>query len=54
MPLHFRAFTRFTRSPGLVLIPQRLTIGAAIEELILVWEYQDEAEFVNQILFLPL
>jgi hypothetical protein len=54
MPLHFRAFTRLSRSPGLVLIPQRLTIGAAIEELILVWECQDEDEFVNQILFLPL
>ncbi|HYL73089.1 MAG TPA: hypothetical protein VEU96_02735 [Bryobacteraceae bacterium] len=54
MPGHFREFTRARISPGLILIPQRLGIGAAIEELLLVWECADAEDLLNQILFLPL
>ncbi len=54
MPGHFREFTRARVSPGLILIPQRLSVGAAIEELMLVWECADAKELFNQILFLPL
>jgi len=42
MPQHFREFIREQQSPGLILIPQRLSIGAAIDELQLVWECNDE------------
>jgi predicted nuclease of predicted toxin-antitoxin system len=31
MELHFRRFVREQSSPGLILIPQRIPIGAAIE-----------------------
>jgi predicted nuclease of predicted toxin-antitoxin system len=54
MPGHFREFTVARRSPGLILIPQRLGIGTAIEELLLVWECTDAKEFQNQVLYLPL
>jgi hypothetical protein len=54
MPLHFREFTSAWASPGLILIPQRLSIGAAIEELLLVWECAEAREFRNQVLYLPL
>ncbi len=54
MPRHFREFTRARTSPGLILIPQRLGIGTAIEELLLVWECNDAKDFSNQVLYLPL
>jgi hypothetical protein len=54
MPRHFREFTGARTSPGLILIPQRLGIGAAIEELLLVWECTDAKELLNQVLYLPL
>lgn len=54
MPRHFREFISSRTSPGLILIPQRLGIGAAIEELLLVWECNEAREFLNQVLYLPL
>ena len=54
MPRHFREFIGASTSPGLILIPQRLGIGAAIEELLLVVECTDAKEFLNQVLYLPL
>lgn len=54
MPGHSREFTRARVSPGLILVPQRLGIGAAIEELLLVWECADAEDFLNQVLCLPL
>jgi hypothetical protein len=54
MPGHFRVFSRERVSPGLILIPQRLPIGTAIDELQLVWECYEEPQFVNNVIFLPL
>ena len=54
MPRHFRAFSRERVSPGLILIPQRLPIGTAIDELQLVWECYEEWQFVNNVIYLPL
>jgi len=54
MPRHFQEFTNARTSPGLILIPQRLGIGTAIGELLLVWECNDARDFLNKILYLPL
>ena len=54
MPRHFQEFISARTSPGLILIPQRLGIGTAIEELLLVWECNEAREFLNQVLYLPL
>ena len=54
MPRHFREFTGARTSPGLILIPQQLGIGAAVEELLLVWECTDAQELLNQVLYLAL
>jgi len=54
MPRHFQELTNARTSPGLILIPQRLGIGTAIEELLLVWECNDARDFLNKILYLPL
>lgn len=54
LPPHFRQFTARQTSPGVILIPQKLTPSAAIEELVTIWLASEAEEWVNQIRFLPL
>jgi hypothetical protein len=54
MELHFRSFTRGQTSPGLILIPQkRVSIGQAIDSLVLLWEVLDSADLENRICLVP-
>jgi hypothetical protein len=53
MPRFFDEFIRLQRSPGLVLIPQRLAMKIAIEELVLLWIASEAHEWENRICFLP-
>ena len=55
MPRHFSDFLQ-TRgySPGVILVPQSLPIGEAIEELLLIWGASDAEEWENRILRIPL
>ena len=55
MPGHFGDFLQ-TRgsSPGVILVPQYLPIGEAIEELLLIWSASDAEEWENRILRIPL
>ena len=51
---HFREFIGQQNSPGLVLIPQkRISIGEAIESLLLVWEVLDAADLENRVCLIP-
>jgi len=54
IPAHFQDFISQRRSPGAFLIPQRLPVGTAIEQLLLIWLASEAEEWVNQIRFLPL
>jgi len=54
MPRHFREFVQGEVSPGLILIPQKLALSVAIEELVLLWTASEDNEWVNQICYLPL
>jgi Domain of unknown function (DUF5615) len=54
MPRHFAKFIARRPSPGVLLIPQRLSIGAAIESLVLIWNSYDASEWRNRICYLPL
>ena len=55
LPAHFRAFkSGGQRSPGAFLIPQNLDIGAAIEELLLVWLASDASDWENRLEWLSL
>ena len=54
MPGHFRRFIEKQASPGLVIVPQELDIGQAIEELLLVWAASEADELENAVIFLPL
>ncbi len=55
LPVHFRAFRGTGRtSPSVLLIPQSLAVGVAIEELLLVWFASDSSEWENRLGWLPL
>ncbi|HTA41760.1 MAG TPA: DUF5615 family PIN-like protein [Bryobacteraceae bacterium] len=53
MPKHFREFVGNDRSPGLVLISQRVPIAPAIDDLVLLWELFDADELVNRAYRVP-
>jgi hypothetical protein len=55
MPAHFSAFRDAGhRSSGVFLIPQRLAIGAGIEELLLIWLASEASDWVDRLEWLPL
>jgi hypothetical protein len=54
MPRHFAAFLTTETSPGVLIIPQRLSVAIAAEDLILIWSSMDAEEWRNTIRFLPL
>jgi hypothetical protein len=55
MPRHFGDFVQAgNSSPGVILVPQRLPVGDAIEELVLIWAASDADEWQNRILRIPL
>jgi hypothetical protein len=54
MPGHFAEFIRQHTSPGVFIIAQRVSIRAAIEELLLIWSASDSDEWTNLIVELPL
>jgi hypothetical protein len=53
MPDHFREYTRRHVSPGLVLVPQELSIGKAIENILIICEACDEGDLENMICLVP-
>jgi hypothetical protein len=54
MPKHFAEFIQKQNSPGVLIISQKLEIGTAIEELILVWAASEAEEYTNTIRQLPI
>lgn len=54
MPQAFRRFIAQQSSPGLILIPQKLELRTAIEELVIIWLASEAEEWVNRIHYLPL
>ena len=54
MPSHFARFRETRSSPGVIIVSQDLDIGAAIEDLLLIWAATDAAEWVDQLGFVPL
>ena len=54
MSAHFARFLQRQSSPGLILVPQELDIGAAIEDLLLIWVASEAGEWRDRIDYLPL
>ena len=53
MPNHFRDYTRHRTSPGLILIPQVLSVGKAIEDVLPIGDACDVRDFENRICLVP-
>jgi hypothetical protein len=54
MPRHFADFITVETSSGVLIIPQRLSVAQAVEEIILVWIACEAEEWINRIYSLPL
>lgn len=55
IPAHFRALRDGGKKcAGVLLIPQTLEIGTAIEELLLIWIASEASEWENRLQWLPL
>lgn len=54
MPKHFARFIDSRTCPGPLLVPKKVPIGRAIEDLLLIWQLSDPDEWVNRIRRLPL
>jgi hypothetical protein len=54
MPAHLARFLEGHSCPGVIIVSQDLDIGAAIEDLLIIWAASDADEWRNQIGFVPL
>ena len=54
MPDHFSEFIAGQRSPGMILVPKKMAIRAAIEDLLLIWQASEAVEWMNRMRRLPL
>ena len=54
MPKHFAEFIGHSTSHGVIIIPQKLPIRAAREDLLLIWTASEAEEWHNRIQVLPL
>lgn len=54
MPEHFAAFIAVQRSAGVLVVPQKMAISRAAEELILVRTASEAEEWIDRIYCLPL
>ncbi len=54
MPNHFAEFIVHTSSSGVIVIPQKLSIRDAVDDLLLIWTASDAEEWLNRIQVLPL
>ena len=54
MPRNFAEFITTVTSPGLLVVPQHLSVIAAVEDLLLIWFTTETEEWINRISFLPL
>ena len=54
MPIYFGEFITAHTSPGVLIIPQYVSVSSAVEELILIWSATEAEEWINRICYLPL
>jgi len=54
MTAHFARFLQSHSSPGLIIVSQDLDIGAAIDDLLVIWAASDLEEWRDRVDYLPL
>jgi hypothetical protein len=54
MPKYFAEFTGQASSSGVIVMPQKLPVRTAVEDLLLIWIASEAEEWINRIQFLSL
>ncbi len=54
MPRQFAEFIATQQSAGVLIVPQKVPIARAAEELLLIWTASEAEEWINRIIVLPL
>jgi hypothetical protein len=54
MPRHFAEFVRSQHSPGVIVVPQHLSLREAADDLILIWTATQANEWIGRIAFLQI
>lgn len=54
MPANFHQYLASETSPGVILLRGGTPIGAAIDEIVLVWSASQPADWINRLLWIPL
>ena len=54
MPCHFANLIMQQSSPGVLLVPQKVSVGVAIESLLMIWNSYSPSDWENRICYLPL
>lgn len=54
MPACFARFVQTQSSPGLIVVSQELDIGAAIDDLVLIWAASASEEWRDKVAFVPI
>ncbi len=54
MPAHFGEFVAKTTSPGVIVVPQSLSVASVLEDLTLIWSASEPEEWTNRLAYLPL
>ena len=55
MPVHLQDHMAMGNAmPGIFILNTRMTMGATVDELALIWEVATAEEYVNQMRYLPL
>jgi hypothetical protein len=54
MPAHFVEYVSSSRSPGVILLREAVSIGVAVEELALIWTASEAEEWVDRLVWIPL
>lgn len=54
MPKHFAEFIASKPSAGVIVVPQKLVVNAAAEDLVVIWGASESEEWINRIQCLPL
>lgn len=54
MPAHFYQFTSVSKSPGVILLREGISIATAIEELLLIWNASEAEDWAGRLIWIPL
>lgn len=54
MPGYFGEFILTQSSPGVIIVPQHLSIAQVVEDILLIWSASETEEWINCIFYLPL